>query len=357
MSKYFKQLNYTIGDEDASFEMHALSKNAKHVLAIADCGSRLVPLLTKTPKKLTCVDISSYQLAIAELRLMLLEKCDAETYCAFLGYNEQMSAVERKQIFDRLPLTQETSDVLRKILSSVHWNGLVYFGKFERMLITLSRIVKLIAGKRALRIFDCKTLEEQRRYYREEFPHRRWKIVLLLLGNSTALNSLLYKGEFPKKNLPQSYLDIYKNIFEQLLTKDLARNSFFLQMIFLGRIKYKEGLPVECDPEVFGAAKEALSSCEISFLKSDIFEAAAKHNDVDFLSFSDVPSFLPDDVAHNCLQAIKPSLANEAIVVVRGHVRLVHPNIQGFRDISHANIAFAKRESTQLWTINTYQMA
>ncbi len=357
MVNYFKQLNYTLGDEDASFEMHALRQHAGHVIAVADCGSRLVPLLAKQPRKLTCVDISPLQLAISKLRLSLLAHVDHPTYCAFLGYQEGISPAQRQQLFAQLPLDEASRATLEAMLASINWDGPVYYGKFEQMLLTLSRITRLITGKRAAGIFACTTLEEQLAYYKTQFPHWRWKWVLRLLGNSTALNSLLYKGDFPKKNTPGSYLETYSQIFERLFTTARARESFFLQMIFLGKIAYPEGLPIECDPEVFQQAKAALAQCEIAYVEGDIFSAVAQHDDVDFLSLSDVPSFIDDAQAHACLQAVKKHCAKEGVVVVRGHVRLVKPDLRGFRDISHLYDKWAQRESTQLWTINTYQLA
>lgn len=356
MGEYFKHLNYTLGDEDASFEMHALQSAMGHVLAIADCGSRIVPLLAKSPNKLTCVDISPLQLAIVKLRLALLQHCDLDTYSAFLGYRGDMSAAERQAIFEVLSLNPEDAQTLRSMLASIRWDGPVYYGKFERMLLTLSRITRTLTGKGPEGLFECKTLDEQRDYFKRSFPHGRWRIVLSLLGNSTALNSLLYKGEFPKKNIEQSYYSIYREIFERLFTQHLARGSFFLQLIFLGQIRYEEGLPIECHPDVFWKAKAALAKCDVQCFEGDIFAATGMHRDIDFLSFSDVPSFLPDDIAYQCLQTVRPNLAPEALVIVRGHVRIVRPALDGFRDTSLAHKGLADMESTQLWTINTYQL-
>lgn len=357
MANYFKQLNYTLGDEDASFEMHALPVGARHVMAVADCGSRLVPLLAKSPRKLSCVDISPLQLAMAKLRLALLASVERDTYCAFLGYTTVMDANARRLLFERLPLDAATAATLAGMFDSIAWDGPVYYGKFEQMLATLSKIVRLFTGSRAARIFACRTLAEQQAFYRKEFPHWRWKCVLGLLGNSAALNTLLYKGDFPKKNTPGSYFANYTRIFDELFTKALARDSFFLQMIFLGRIDYPEGLPIECDPGVYQQARNALDGCHISYVEGDIFEAAREHTDIDFLSLSDVPSFLADADAHACLQTVKSSVAADGVVVVRGHVRIVKPDLNGYRDVSHGYSQLAEWETTKLWTINTYQLA
>ena len=56
--KYFNSLNYTIGNEDASLELAVLPEKAQHVFTVAGSGSRIIPLLSKNPLRLTCVDSS-----------------------------------------------------------------------------------------------------------------------------------------------------------------------------------------------------------------------------------------------------------------------------------------------------------
>jgi S-adenosylmethionine-diacylglycerol 3-amino-3-carboxypropyl transferase len=357
MPDYFKKLNYTLGDEDPSFEMSVLPERVNHVMAVADCGSRIVPLLAKQPQKLTCVDICSDQLSVTKLRIALLAECDLVEYRQFLGYEEGMSSIEREEIFEILNIDSPAKNALREMFSEVKWDAPLYHGKFERTLNVLSKLIRMICGSGVANIFDCKTIEEQRAYYRSRFPHFRWRIALFFLGNSTALNSLLYKGDFPKKNINASYFEVYSEIFKRLFTHELARNSFFLQLLILGRIFYKEGLPIECEAEVFSAAKSALEHCEVTYSENDVFEEVRKTDGLSFLSLSDVPSFLPNDIANDSLQIVKPHMSSGSLVVIRGHVRIVKPNSNGFKNISANFAPMAMRESTQLWTIDTYQTA
>lgn len=358
MNDYFKQLNYTLGDEDATFEMTALEPECPHVLAIADCGSRIVPLLARSPAKLTWVDISPEQLALAKLRLSLLRTVDCQTYCDFLGFSAGMTPVQRRAVFTSLPLEDDASALLSRMMSGIGWGALVYEGKFERMLLTLSKITRAILGSATDKVFECSTVDAQAEFYHHSFPKFRWRLVLALLGNSTALNSLLYKGNFPKKNIQKSYFKVYHDIFFRLLTRTVARKSFFLQLIFLGKVKYAEGLPIECEPAVFAAAQRAVKGCDISYVEGDVLEALSRiDSKIGFLSFSDVPSFLPDVQALGCLQSARRSLLPGALVVVRGHVRLVKPELAGYLDVSSRYAEIASRETTGLWDIATYQVA
>src|SRR5437879_2093460 len=126
MANYFSNLNYTMGDEDAGPEMHLLSHGKKHVMAVADCGSRIIPLLAKSPEKLTCVDINSQQLAVCQLRLALLKQCELSTFKAFLGYDEGMAPPERKHVFMDLDITPDSKQLLQEMFENIDWGVMLY---------------------------------------------------------------------------------------------------------------------------------------------------------------------------------------------------------------------------------------
>ncbi|NOK36003.1 DUF3419 family protein [Corallococcus exercitus] len=358
MTTYFKHLNYTLGDEDAQAEMDMLQPHAQHVLAIADCGSRIVPLLAKAPARVTCVDISPEQLAVARLRLALLRTVDATVYSDFLGYTGNMAPSERQALFRRLPLEARDAAVLEQMMERIQWGCLVYEGKFERMLIMLSKVTRAVLGSACDRLFEHDSVAAQAAYFRDEFPHFRWKAVLGLLGNSNALNSLLYKGDFPEKNIPKSYFRIYADIFDRLITGMPARESFFLQLIFLGRIRYREGLPIECRADVYEQAQRHIRDCDVRFVEGDVLQSfGATGGGIDFLSLSDVPSFLPDDLAARCLQLAHSHMRRGGLAVIRGHVRLVKPDLTGYVDVSDRYKGIVDRETTGLWHIHSYQVA
>lgn len=352
MGQYFKHLNYTLGDEDATPEMNLLPWKARHVMAVADCGSRVIPLLARAPQRLTCVDISEPQLAVCELRIALLRQCDLDVFCGFLGY-EPMTPERRQSVFGTLALETRTRALLRGMFDAIAWGPLLYQGQFERMLSKLSVVIRLLTGRGGASIFLKGGLDEQRAYYDKGFPKLRWYIALLLLGNSTALNSLLYKGDFPRKNRKGSHFAIYRQIFRSLMTEQSAKSSFFLQMVFFGRLVHREGRLLECDPKVFAEAKQALNTCHVEFRHDDIFEAARQGKDIDFLSLSDVPSFLPSAQEQAFLQRIRPGLAAQALVVVRAHLRLPAPDLKGY--VAKAGEAQARQESTRLWSFHLYQ--
>lgn len=357
--RYFAgQINYTMGDEDSRVELSVLPDGARHVLAVAGSGGRVLPLLARAPRRLTCVDITLPQLHLTELRLSAVRAFERAEFLGFLGYPpEVMGARERERAFRRLSLSTEAHAFLEQFLESHGWGPPVYVGRFEQMLRKLAQFNRLITGKAGQGLFEARTLEEQRAYLESRFPRTAWKAVLLLLGNSAVLNSLLYKGDFPEKNIEGSAYRIYQDVFSRLFHQGLARESFFLQMVFFGELRFPEGNPVECDAEVYTRAKAALARTEISLVQGDVIERALHMPErADFVSLSDVPSFLKGSREMTFLQDLRPALAQGAFVITRGHLRIPRPDTAGFELVTSSHEDAIKREKTQLWQVQIYQM-
>ena len=175
------------------------------------------------------------------------------------------------------------------------------------------------------------------------------------MGNSAVLNALLYRGEFPEKNLPESAYAIYTRIFERLFTRMLARSSFFLQMVLAGSLRFPEGWPAECNPDTYAAAKEAVRRTRIELVHGDVFDALTPGDaPADLVALSDVPSFLPPGRDNGFLQAIRRGVRPEGRVITRGHLRVPEPVVDGYDDISEAHAALLASERTQLWQIHVY---
>lgn len=349
---YFKSLNYTLGDEDSSVEHAMLQERNEHVVSIAGCGGRVIPLLARQPGKLICVDISPIQLELTRFRLAAAANLELDDYLGLLGYTP-MEIRKRERLFNLLNIPKNSEyDRLKQIISRDY--PLIYQGRFEKMLHQLYTVIRFVIGNYRHTLFSYNTLEEQREFITTKFPRKRWNLLVIALGNSAILNSLLYRGEFPKKNIAGSHASIYHSIFETLFNTILARRSFFLQMIFLGEIKYADGYPIECQAEIYHSAQLASKQCEIDYYCGDVLNYLSNSSDVNFVSLSDVPSFLSNQQAISYLKKIQPGLAPGALVVSRGHMRVIEPELTGFYDSTEQIEDIIKNESTQLWRISSF---
>jgi len=360
--KYFQALNYTLGNEDTRFEVELLKRvNKKHLLSIAGCGSRVLPLLATYPKTVTILDISEPQLLLTRLRLETIRQFEHEDFLCFWGFPPYAAydfAEKRKKLFFEMDLDREIRDFFFQILSEVHWESLLYLGGWERTFVALSKVVQALLGSHGQKLFSFTQIHEQRQYVENHFPHHRWKAIIFGLGNRAVFNALLYKGDFIKKNVSESHFEYYFQGLERLMTTQLARESFFLSLCFFGKIIHPDGNTIEAEKENFNLCKEALlESPQISFLQHDLHSAINTLGDeqIDFASLSDVPSYFSGDEERNFLQHLRPKMMNDGIVVLRYYLREAIADESGFVDITPQFSDLIAQERVQMYRIKVLQ--
>jgi S-adenosylmethionine-diacylglycerol 3-amino-3-carboxypropyl transferase len=357
-SRYFTSLNYSLGDEDPWLDQEILPLHCGHSITVAGSGTRVLAMLVKRPRILTCVDVLEEQLALTALRLAALRTLDLPTFRAFLGYPpHSQTPAERRQCFAGLSMVDRFRAPLEAILNREGWTEIIYYGRFEKTMRRLSRVLSVVTGRKACRICSCASLEEQRAYLKSSFPLSRWKLLIFLMGNATLLNALLYKGEFPRKNVPGSVYANYKAMFDRLFENVLLAESFFAQLLLCGRIlSMRTALP-EISAAAYGEIKAALAECDVRLVRGDVIEETRySHPRADFVSLSDVPSFLSERLQGEYLQAIRDGLAGRALVMVRGNLRVTAPDLRGYEDVSGAYLPSTSQERTQLWHVNVYRL-
>jgi S-adenosylmethionine-diacylglycerol 3-amino-3-carboxypropyl transferase len=354
--KYFQSLNYSLGNEDTAFEGNlTLHYSPKKILSVCGSGSRSLPLINKDTNELILVDLSKEQLMLAKLRLESIRCFNYDTFLMFWGYppyHNNQSTVKRKVLFHELNIEDDVKEYFQDLYSSQDWKTILYNGKWERTFKFFSRYVRpLIGRKRVNHLFSFKTLEEQRKYLKQEFPTMRWNLLMTVFGNKALFNALLYKGDFIKKNVEESYFTYYKNAFENLFNNMLFKESFFVQLCFLGSIKYSEGLLYEAKKDVFKRIKENLTRVTITFKQTDLISAIKEENNLDFVSLSDVPSYFSGEIETSFLQDIKPHLSKNAIVVNRNYLRVPQADRTGYKDIANEFASLLSQEQVQMYRI------
>lgn len=358
--EYFKNLNYTMSNEDTSFEYNLLPENSNHVLCIAGSGSRVLPLFAKHPKKMSISDYSIEQLALTRVRIETVRNLDYDEFLAFWGYptSHQMNGSRRQEIFENLNIPEEENEVMKSIFTSNNWSPLLYAGSYERAIIKLSSIIQKVLGEKhinKLKSFDDHY--EFTKYLKVQFPRLKWKLLVSILGNSTMLNALLYKGNHPKKNIDISYSKYYNNMFETLFSLFTPKKSFFLQMILFGKIIDIDHAPFETNQDIFSKMKDGINQCDISYYQGDLFSNIEKfENKIDFVSFSDILSYFPEDLEEIYLQKIKKKLNPKALTVHRYYFH-INRNLDttGYTKLTHTYPKLINKEKTQIYIIDIYQ--
>ncbi|OFZ52663.1 MAG: hypothetical protein A2428_16850 [Bdellovibrionales bacterium RIFOXYC1_FULL_54_43] len=353
-SKYFNKLNYTLANEDTALELELLPEDVGHLFSVAGSGGRILPLLAKRPRLVTCVDLADEQLYLAEMRFASARELSHSEFLAFWGYPPApASRKDRRELFHRLGLSEPAKKFLEELFKEKNWDGILYEGKWERTFAKLSEVNRRITGAKGAGLFSALTDAEHFDYLEKRFPRKTWLLVLFILGNATIFNALLYKGHFPKKNLKDSFFDFYVEAFDRLFEQGPARRNFFLQLAFFGKVIFSEGCPIECDPKVFELAKGALQNTEIRYCRGDILAEAQKvSRPIDFFSISDVPSYFSGETERLYLQKVAPTLNPGALVVIRHYLHVTENTDKGgFEDVTSRFDDAIDREKLQVYQV------
>ncbi|MCK5884380.1 MAG: DUF3419 family protein [Bacteriovoracaceae bacterium] len=359
MKEYFYDLNYTLANEDTTLEYEMVKKlRPKNILSVCGSGGRALPLIVGGAEVLDAIDISHAQLKLLALRVATIKKLAYDDFLKFWGYPPyapQDHCDFRRATFSELDLPDETLTFFDTIFNREEWKSILYIGKWERTFQTLNKICRVVLGSACEDIFKHDTIEAQREYVRNVFPWWRWKIVLLLLGNKSLFNALLYKGDFVQKNVEDSHFEYYDKAFRRIFENMNVRESFFLQLCFLGRVVYPEGNTVEAREQAFGELKESLKTTIINPLTVDLITALKGERKYDFVSLSDVPSYFQGDVELNFLQEMKGGLNPGAVLVLRSYLRDPNVDTTGYEDITSEYSGPIEKEAVQMYRIRVFK--
>lgn len=357
-NQYFSKLNYTLANEDTTLELEILPERVQHLLSVAGSGGRVLPLLAKKPSHVTCVDVASEQLYLTEMRFESLRDLSHEDFLAFWGYPPRVAtAQERKSLFEKLKLSTPAREYLSQYFSSRNWESILYDGKWEQTFAKLSQLNRLATGTRGAGLFHALQEKEYFEYLEKKFPKRAWLLVLAISGNATLFNALLYKGHFPKKNIPESFIEFYRDAFDRLFKQGLARKNFFLQLCFFGKIIFSEGCPIECDPEVFAQAKEGIQNAKVQYARGDLIETIQRSQiPCDFVSLSDVPSYFSGEREQNFMDVIAENVSVGGFVVLRNYLHIPEKlNTSKFETVTAQYQSWIDREKVQMYKIDIFK--
>jgi S-adenosylmethionine-diacylglycerol 3-amino-3-carboxypropyl transferase len=356
--QYFNALNYTMANEDTRLEYELLPDKTAHVLTIAGSGSRVLPLFAKFPKKMSIVDFSPTQIALTQTRIETVRLLNYEEFLAFWGYPAKpMNPKTRKDIFEKLPLTENNHKIMSQVFKSHSFGPLLYTGKYEKAIRTISKIIRTVLGDHIEQLKGFHDHADFMDYIYQDFPNFRWKMLVKLLGNSTMLNALLYKGSHPAKNINLSYAQYYEQLFNSLFRICTPRESFFLQLIFFGEVIDISGAPFEADPKIYWNMQQGIQQCDIQYYDGDLFEVIEQFDEkVDFVSFSDILSYFPTELGSVYLQKIRNNLNPMAITVHRYYLHVSRNlDCDGYEKITDKYREEINHERTQIYITDVYQ--
>lgn len=311
MEKYFTGLNYSLANEDSSVEKE-LSLSAKKILTVCGSGCRALSLLRDGLEELNIVDISSEQLEYTRFKFELIKKMNYEEYLKFMGLKDS-SYSEKLEIFAKYSFSSSVYKFKNKISKDSLFYGLVYSGRWESFLRNLGRSITFLTG-----YSDFNKDFEDVKHCQKYWPEKRLEFLISLLAHPRILNRFLYKGQMidlKNSDLGQFLIQNFKSAF---MEKD-PKKSFFHQMLFLDKVKYSQGYPLEFQHETFLAIKNYQG--KINYLQMDL-KKAINEIPFDFASLSNVPSYFNPSLRQEFeKQLCQVMTQRSACVVMRSFLR------------------------------------
>lgn len=354
--EYFSELNYSLANEDNYLEyMMVKDLKPKSICSVCGSGGRSLPLIIDSTDVLDLCDLSRDQIRFAQLKESSYKTLNYREFLKFWGYPENLiDSNQRKEIYLKL-LDEEKREYLKPIFESNEWREPIYYGKWEKAFIIFSKIIRFFMRNQADELFEQDNIEGQKKFYREKFSKWRWSLVLRIVGQKATMDAFLYKGNFIKKNLKQSYYNFYQERFGKLFETSFAKNNFFLQILFKGKMTYLEALPVEADEEVFNNIKSN-TTCKIHYHQESIFNfMEGKKDFYEFVSLSDVPSYLGGDIERDFLNMIYPSLKIGCIVISRYYLRISDVDSSKFTDVTNEYTNLIDTTNVNVYDIKIYK--
>jgi S-adenosylmethionine-diacylglycerol 3-amino-3-carboxypropyl transferase len=324
--RYFGKLNYSLANEDTRVEFELLPERCKRVLAVCGSGARAVPLLARNPEHIDVVDISPDQLRLGELRITAVRTLEYEEFLHLMGYPCAYGPSARWDLFSKLKLSEETKQFWIARRSSWEPTGFLALGSWERHFVRLGDILRLVCRIDATPIFDAQSLEEQLAAYRKRWKPARFRLFLKLAFGRVAFNRFLYRERSKRNEANPTPLPLWKMIEQnmaRLFTTTEVRKNFFLQLMFLGGIRYPEGVPLEASEPIFKQAKQSMTRVEYRCAK---LQDHLRRQSYSFCSLSDTLSYLEEPDAREILSGIpEPTDGASARIVIRTFRR--HPKV------------------------------
>jgi S-adenosylmethionine-diacylglycerol 3-amino-3-carboxypropyl transferase len=237
----FNELQFASCWEDADLLLQhlALEPNDK-VVSVASGGDNSFSLLVTDNVVVNAVDINPVQIHICEIKKHAIKVLSYEVYLEFIGLHK---AANRWKMFEQFAnaLPDETMNWALKHKRLIA-SGIMNQGKFEKYFKVFRKfIMPFVHSKKTIRrLFEPKSHEEQKKFYKETFNTKRWRYVVNKFLSEEKLGSFEDKSNSLSKD-KEAFSYYFSHRIKEHFSSLLCQQNYFLHYIFFGY--YKEELP------------------------------------------------------------------------------------------------------------------
>ncbi len=289
----FEFIRYANCWEDADVLLEGLNLNSKSkVMSIASAGDNCFSLLSKSPKQVIAVDISSVQLFLVELKKVAIQRLEHGEFLEFIGVRKSN---KRRSIFALIKsdLSQTCKKYWDTQIEQIE-NGLIHQGKFEQYFQLFKNKVLPTVHNRAIvaQLFEPKTAAAQLKFHNEEWHTSEWEKMYRQFFGIEMMGTHGRDPEF-LKHVEGSVPDLILNREMEHLRKEMCQRNYFLYYILYNQFK-EDFLPHYLRAENYTKIKNNLDRLELHHGLLD--SALDKHPDCTHFNLSDIFEYMDPEL-------------------------------------------------------------
>lgn len=286
------RISYAQVWEDPAVLQAALSVGSTDdVLSVCSAGDNAFALAIAGARKVVCVDLSSPQLAMAELKLVAAQQLDLDCFRSFLGL-----AATGQRVFLYHQLRPHLSERARDWWDAHEEDvrtGLLCCGRFERYLAQFrEKALPLVHSRRKVAaLLALDNLADQRAFFDKHWNTVRWRALFrVFFSRFVMARAGRSPAQFAHVDGPVGTAFLRRTA--HVLTEIPIATNYFVQWMLGGRFADLE----QAHPYLGQAGHTALAEVagNIEFVHDDLISHLAKRGPAAYSAFnlSNVPEYL-----------------------------------------------------------------
>ena len=320
-------LEYTCCNEDSRSEVTALRLKGRRALSIAAAGGRAISLLYGDPREVVAVDANFQQFSLCWLKYHAIKQINRDSYLAFVGIAPAPVAYKLKT-YDRLrdSLPDDVRDYWDSHRDFIE-HGLIYAGTFDRHIILLSKVFRLIIWSAYRGIANSKTLSRQVRYLSKagSLRYKLWQTLFKLMYNPKLAQPMhLDAGPDESRRTAAGF---FFESMRSCLRNHLFSECFQLKLFTEGRLTKNGPLPFHLEADNYETIRRRLD--RLSFRYSDIgsFLDSEPAGSFDAFSLSDLGSYLSSAQLADLFAKVERAASDGALICLREYIAPIDPYV------------------------------
>lgn len=255
------RLHFAQVREDPALELEALRPVLDGtIVAVASGGCTALSLVGAGAERVIGVDLNPAQNHLVELKAAAVARLDRRAAIAFLGGAPDAPGRRTRAyrgLRDALtPAARTYWDARARDVEA----GVIGCGVTERFIGAVGATIRLLIHprRRIHRLLACRSVEEQREFYRAEWDTRRWRALFDLLLNRRVMDRVYEPAFFEHLEKP-SFAAHFRGRAEHTLTRLPLRDNYFVHQMLTGAYPLDEtgGVPPYLGVDGFAALRAA----------------------------------------------------------------------------------------------------